>query len=142
MRSSVLQPLTEKSEEKNNYMLKGEPTMNKVEVNKSEAYNAPGHFDMRAIRLHGPANDCQAFSLGMSHFLPGGGTAYVEPPVELVYFILDGELTVLDKDDNVIEVLGKYDSMHFAAGEGKQILNKTNYITTMLVIASPLPKMD
>ena len=123
-------------------MLKGEPIMNKVEVNKSEAYNAPGHFDMRAIRLHGPANDCQAFSLGMSHFLPGGGTAYVEPPVELVYFILDGELTVLDKDDNVIEVLGKYDSMHFAAGEGKQILNKTNFITTMLVIASPLPKMD
>ena len=59
-----------------------------------------------------------------------------------LYFILDGELTVLDKDDNVIEVLGKYDSMHFAAGEGKQILNKTNYITTMLVIASPLPKMD
>ena len=42
----------------------------------------------------------------------------------------------------MIEVLGKYDSMHFAAGEGKQILNKTNYITTMLVIASPLPKMD
>ena len=72
--------------------------MNKVEVNKSVAYNAPGHFDMRAIRLHGPDNDCQAFSLGMSHFLPGGGTAYVEPPVELVYFILDGELTVLDKE--------------------------------------------
>ena len=39
-------------------------------------------------------------------------------------------------------VLKKYDSMHFAVGEGKQILNKTNYITTMLVIASPLPKKD
>ena len=97
---------------------------------------------MRAIRLHGPANECEAFSLGMSHFLPGGGTDYVEPPVELVYFILDGELTVMDKDGNDITVLKKYDSMHFAVGEGKQILNKTNYITTMLVIASPLPKKD
>ena len=126
----------------NNTESKGDPTMNKVEVNKSVAYNAPGHFDMRAIRLHGPDNECQAFSLGMSHFLPGGGTKYVEPPVELVYFILDGELTVLDKDDNEITVLKKYDSMHFAVGEGKQILNKTNYITTMLVIASPLPKKD
>ena len=116
--------------------------MNKVEVNKSEAYNAPGHFDMRAIRLHGPANGCEAFSLGMSHFLPGGGTDYVEPPVELVYFILEGELTVMDKDGNTIEVLKKYDSMHFAAGEGKAILNKTNYVTTMLVLASPLPKKD
>lgn len=116
--------------------------MNKVDVNRSEAYNAPGHFDMRAIRLHGPDNGCEAFSLGMSHFLPGGGTAYVEPPVELVYFILDGEMTVMDKDGKEIEVLGKYDSMHFATGEGKQILNKKNYPATMLVIASPLPKMD
>lgn len=121
-------------------MDKGDKEMNKVVVNKAEAYNAPGHFDMRAIRLHGPANECQAFSLGMSHFLPGGGTEYVEPPVELVYFILEGELTIIDKEGNTIEVLGKYDSMHFAAGEGKQILNKTNYPTTMLVIASAMPK--
>ena len=26
--------------------------MRKVEVNEAAAYNAPGHFDMRAIRLH------------------------------------------------------------------------------------------
>ena len=114
--------------------------MNKVVVNNSVAYNAPGHFDMRAIRLHGPDNDCKAFSVGMSHFLPGGGTEYVEPPVELVYFILDGEMTISDKDGKVIDVLKKYDSMHFAAGEGKQIMNKQNYPATMLVIASPLPQ--
>ena len=116
--------------------------MNKVVVNQSLAYNAPGHFDMRAIRLHGTDNGCQAFSLGMSHFLPGGGTEYVEPPVELIYFILDGEMTILDKDGGEITVLKKYDSMHFAEGEGKQILNKQNYPATMLVIASPLPQKN
>ena len=96
--------------------------MRKVEVKEAVAYNAPGHFDMRAIRLHSKEESgCENFTLGMSHFLPGGGTEYVEPPVELIYFILE------------------HDSMHFDAGEGKSILNKTNYPATMLVIASMLP---
>ena len=48
-------------------------------------------------------------------------------------------MTVSDKDGNEICVLKKHDSMHFAAGEGKSILNKTNETATMLVIASMLP---
>ena len=115
--------------------------MKKVEVNEAFAYNAPGHFDMRAIRLQSAEEtQCENFTLGMSHFLPGGGTEYVEPPVELIYFILDGEMTVSDKEGKEICTLKKYDSMHFAAGEGKSILNKTNLPATMLVIASMLPK--
>ncbi|HIZ07262.1 MAG TPA: cupin domain-containing protein [Candidatus Eubacterium avistercoris] len=114
--------------------------MRKVEVKEAVAYNAPGHFDMRAIRLHSKEESgCENFTLGMSHFLPGGGTEYVEPPVELIYFILEGEMTVSDKDGNEICTLKKHDSMHFDAGEGKSILNKTNYPATMLVIASMLP---
>lgn len=115
--------------------------MRKVEVNEAAAYNAPGHFDMRAIRLHSvEESQCENFTLGMSHFLPGGGTEYVEPPVELIYFILDGEMTVSNKEGKEICTLKKYDSMHFATGEGKSILNKTNLPATMLVIASMLPK--
>ena len=45
----------------------------------------------------------------------------------------------VDKDGNEICTLKKHDSMHFDAGEGKSILNKTNYPATMLVIASMLP---
>lgn len=116
--------------------------MKKVEVRDATAYNAPGHFDMRAIRLHSKEESgCEHFTLGMSHFLPGGGTEYVEPPVELIYFILEGEMTVSDKDGKEICVLKKHDSMHFAAGEGKSIMNKQNYPATMLVIASMPPVM-
>lgn len=114
--------------------------MRKVKVDEAVAYNAPGHFDMRAIRLHSKEESgCENFTLGMSHFLPGGGTEYVEPPVELIYFILEGEMTVSDKEGNEICTLKKHESMHFDAGEGKSILNKTNYPATMLVIASMLP---
>ena len=93
---------------------KGDYRNEKVEVKEAVAYNAPGHFDMRAIRLHSKEESgCENFTLGMSHFLPGGGTEYVEPPVELIYFILEGEMTVSDKDGNEICTLKKHDSMHF-----------------------------
>ena len=119
---------------------KGKIIMRKVQPNEAAAYNAPGHFDMRAIRLHSKEESgCENFTLGLSHFLPGGGTEYVKPPVELIYFILEGEMTVSDQDGKEICTLRKYDSMHFDAGEGKSILNKTNYPASMLVIASMLP---
>lgn len=114
--------------------------MNKVEVNRSVSYDGPGEFDMKSINLHGKENGCEAFTVGMSHLLPGGGTEYVEAPVELVYFVLDGQVSVLDEDGNVLDILHKYDSMHFAPGEGKQILNGQNYTATMLVITSRRPE--
>ena len=63
--------------------MKGELNNEKSRSKRGSSYNAPGHFDMRAIRLHSvEESGCENFTLGMSHFLPGGGTEYVEPPVD------------------------------------------------------------
>lgn len=105
-------------------------------TNLKDAFEYPttGHFDMKALRLHNNETSCcQAFSLGMSHFLPGGGTDYVETGVELIYFILEGEMTVRTKTDTF--VLKKNDSAYFAIGDGKEIRNETNLPASMLVIA-------
>lgn len=113
--------------------------MRKVELEKAASYQAPGHFEMKAIRLHSvEESNCKNFTLGMSHFLPGGGTEFVKPPVELIYFILDGEMTVKSETETL--KLKKYDSIHFDAFEGKEIRNETNLPASMLVIASILPK--
>ena len=60
-------------------------------------------------------------------------TEYVETGVELIYFILEGEMTVRTKDETI--VLKKYDSIHFNVGDGKEIRNETNLPASMLVIA-------
>ena len=53
---------------------------------------------MRALRLHNKeTSNTVDYTLGLSHFLPGGGTEYVETGVELIYFILEGEMTVRTK---------------------------------------------
>lgn len=113
-------------------------------VRLADAFEYPvtGHFDMRALRLHNKeTSNTVDYTLGLSHFLPGGGTEYVETGVELIYFILEGEMTVRTKDETI--VLKKYDSIHFNVGDGKEIRNETNLPASMLVIAGmPGPGLE
>ena len=74
-------------------------------VRLADAFEYPvtGHFDMRALRLHNKeTSNTVDYTLGLSHFLPGGGTEYVETGVELIYFILEGEMTVRTKDETIV----------------------------------------
>ena len=64
--------------------------------------------------------------------LPGGGAGPDSTPIEKVYFIVEGEMTVTI--DNVETVLSKYDSCTIPAGETRKIENRTNNTCTMLVV--------
>ena len=74
------------------------------------------------------------FWMGMSHFLPGGGAewAYEDNPLEKVYFVLDGEVTVKSKTEEF--VLRKYDALYLGPNEGRELKNYTNLPATMLVV--------
>jgi quercetin dioxygenase-like cupin family protein len=108
--------------------------MIKRELKDVKPYQAPKHFNMTALRLHGKEESgAEKFWMGMSHFLPEGGAEYDESPTEKIYFVLEGEVTVYDADKNKI-VLKKYDSLHIGANEGRSIVNETNLPATMLVV--------
>ena len=72
-------------------------------------YQAPNHFDMRSLRLQGfePAGPTQCW-VGLSHFLPGGGAGPDSSPLEKVYVVLAGTLTVRASGGEV--ALGPLDS--------------------------------
>ena len=75
----------------------------------AETYDAPNHHGVVGLRLQGfeeggPENQW----MGLSQFLPGGGAGPDSTPIEKVYFIVEGEMTVTI--DNVETVLSKYDS--------------------------------
>ncbi|MDA0238971.1 MAG: cupin domain-containing protein [Proteobacteria bacterium] len=98
-------------------------------------YDAPGHFDMQALRMHGlGASDAKSFSVGLSHFYPGGGTTHTASPPEKVYVCLEGEITVITDDGE--EVLGPMDSCYIGSNEGRSIANRTDKNATILVIVS------
>lgn len=111
--------------------------MKKVELKDVSAYNAPLHFDMKAMKLHGKdETGATKFWMGMSHFLPGGGAeyAYENSPTEKIYFVLEGEITVKSKDETF--VLRKNDSIFIGPNEGREMINTTNQIATVLVVIS------
>lgn len=108
--------------------------MKKVEVGNVKPYQALKHFNMAALKLHGKEETgCQKFWVGVSHFLPGGGAELDASPVEKMYFVLEGEVTIIAPAKEKI-VLRKWDSIHIGANEEREILNETNYPASMLVV--------
>ena len=101
-----------------------------------KAYNAPGHFDMTAMRIHGKEETgASKFWMGVSTFLPGGGAewAYDDNPLEKVYFVLEGEMTITDKAGNVY-VVHAGESISFPPNEGRGLKNESGKPAKMLVI--------
>lgn len=111
--------------------------MKKVSLKDVSPYNAPLHFDMKAMKLHGKQETgANKFWMGMSYFLPGGGAeyAYEDSPTEKIYFVLEGEITVKSKTETI--VLRKNDSIFIAPNEGREMINETNEIAQVLVVIS------
>lgn len=109
--------------------------MKKRTLQEVKPYVAPGHFDMVALKLHGiEESGASKFWMGMSYFLPGGGAdyAYEDSPTEKVYFVLDGEITVKSKEETF--VLKKNDSIFIGPNEGREMINETNKVATVLVV--------
>jgi quercetin dioxygenase-like cupin family protein len=107
--------------------------MQVTRIADARPYEAPMHFDMRALRLQGwDASAAENFWVGLSHFLPGGGAESDATPLEKVYVVLDGTVTVTTDDGDVD--LGPLDSCHLAAGERRAVVNSTNRPASMLVM--------
>jgi quercetin dioxygenase-like cupin family protein len=107
--------------------------MKKISLAQVKAYEAAGHFKMVALRLSGKEETgAEKFWVGMSHFLPGGGAEFGATPAEKYYFVLDGEITVKTKKEEI--TLGRWDSVYIGPNEGREIINKTNKPVSMLVV--------
>lgn len=109
--------------------------MKKIEIKDTEAYPAPNHFNMTSMRLHGQEESgASKFWMGLSHFLPGGGAEFEGAPVERIYFVLEGEMTVKNAKEEI--VLKKWDSIFIGANEERELINHTNFPVSMLVVVN------
>jgi quercetin dioxygenase-like cupin family protein len=101
-------------------------------------YEAPNHFQMRAMRLQGfEPGGPEKFWVGLSHFLPGGGAGPDSSPLEKVYVVLAGRLVV--RADGEETELGPMDSVCTGGNVIREVRNDTNEVVTMLVIM-PYPE--
>jgi len=101
--------------------------------NEAITYAPPGHYDMRATRLH-KADDVNSgkITVGLSHFLPGGGCEFGSNSLESVYYIIEGELDL--KTETEATTLHAGDSFHCGPDTKKSIQNNGAVTCQMLVI--------
>jgi quercetin dioxygenase-like cupin family protein len=100
---------------------------------EAKPYQAPNHFDMRGLRLQGfEPGGPETFWVGLSHFLPGGGAGPDASPLEKVYVVLSGQLSVRAGDETT--ALGPMDSCTIGPNVERHIVNEGNDVATMIVI--------
>ncbi len=108
--------------------------MKKVSVSDAVEYVAPNHHGCTTLRLQGKEETgISKFSVGYSHFLPGGGAEFSASPTEKVYFCTAGEITIIDEKGKEI-VLTPNDSIFIGGDEGRAVKNNTKFSASMLVI--------
>ena len=106
------------------------------------AYTAGGHNECVCTRLHdkdgGGANDVEGgkMIMGITYFAPAGGTDFANNPMESIYYILEGEMTLKVEDEAPV-VLRKGDSFRCAGGVNKSVTNTGDTVTQMLVCLLP-----
>jgi mannose-6-phosphate isomerase-like protein (cupin superfamily) len=102
-------------------------------LREARPYEAAKHHGTVALRLQGmDVTPAETFWVGLSHFLPGGGAEYDATPLEKVYVVVSGEVTV--KTDDAEVTLQPFDSCYLAPGEARVVENRTNLPASMLVI--------
>lgn len=107
-------------------------------VKDAGPYSAPNHRAVDCLRLQGfEPNGPKKFWTGLSYFQPGGGAGPDSSPLEKVYVVLSGEMTV--RCDGREVVLGPLDSCFIGENEHREIINNTDGVTTMLVVM-PYPE--
>jgi len=112
-----------------------------VEGSTVYVYTAGGHNECVPTRLHDidgkGANDIEGgrMIMGITYFIPGGYTDFGNNPMESIYYILTGEMTL--KTDDEETVLHAGDSFHCCGGVNKSVKNTGTEVTQMLVCLLP-----
>lgn len=112
--------------------------------NEAYKYEAPGHFDVLTTRLHNPQDvNSGLVTMGLSHFLPGGGTEYGANDKESIYYIIEGQMYLeaeVGTPNEIKTTLYAGDSFHCGPGTKKSIRNTGTDCCKMLVVLVKPPE--
>lgn len=103
-----------------------------VRKNEAVSYEPPRHFNMLATRLHNPQDVKDGkMIMGLSHFLPGGGCEFGSIPMETIYYIVSGEMTLKTETEETVLYVG--DTFHCGKDTKKSVVNNGCETSMMLM---------
>ena len=115
--------------------------MNVTRFASAPEYFPPRHDGMRCVRLQGhEAGPTDTVWIGVSRIDPGGGTSFDASPVEKLYVVLEGTVTLVN-DAAEVE-LSQYDSCRLAPGEPRRLVNRTDRPASILLVMPYAPRRE
>jgi quercetin dioxygenase-like cupin family protein len=107
---------------------------NVVRLENTRPYNAPLHdVTIHSMYLQHRSLGADApFWVGVSYYLPGAKAQMSAAPLERIYVVLDGQLTVEFEDETV--TLNPLDSVYIGPNEQREARNDTHKVVTILVV--------
>ncbi len=94
-------------------------------------YEAKGHFSCYAMNKLVVGQDTRKLTVGMSHFLPGGGAQMSSLPKERAYYVLSGTIKIIGKSEEYEVSPG--DLIYIGAGEERSFQALGTEPATILV---------
>jgi mannose-6-phosphate isomerase-like protein (cupin superfamily) len=108
-------------------------------IDDAVKYAPPKHYDCFSMHLQHKNLGCEApYWVGCSYYLPGAKAEWDASPLDKIYIVLEGELTVAF-DDQAVK-LAPMDSIWIGPGENREVRNETNHVAKMLVVMPYPPK--
>jgi quercetin dioxygenase-like cupin family protein len=107
--------------------------MHVTRLSDAREYEVANHVGVSTLRLQGfDVSPAHAFWVGLSYLLPGGGAEMEASPLEKIYVVLAGRVTVTTTDGSVS--LNALDSCWLAPNEARSVRNEDNAPASMLVL--------
>ena len=107
---------------------------NIVRFADAHAYEAPLHdATVHSMFLQHKLTGSEAdFWVSISYYLPGARAEMSASPLERIYVVLEGQLTVEFEDETA--VLERMDSVYIGPNETREARNDSNDVVTILVV--------
>jgi len=109
--------------------------MNVVRKCECKKYSPPKHdVTIHAMHLQHKNNGCDApYWVGCSYYLPGSRAEMCNTPLDKIYVVTEGEITV-ELENSEVAKLYPGDSVYIGRDETREVRNETNDVAAMLVI--------
>ena len=113
--------------------------MKVTRLSEAVKYSPPKHDDCYSMHLQHESLGCEApYWVGCSYYLPGAKAEWDASPLDKIYIVLEGELTIAFDDQ--VTTLGPMDSIWIGPNENREVHNESNNVVTMLVVMQYPPK--
>lgn len=107
--------------------------MIKVKRGDGIPYEAPMHHDVYGV-LKLTKEQTKTTILNYSYFLPNGGADMSSAPVDRIYVVMKGSITVRGKSDDENHTLNRRDILYIAAGEEREVSVNNGETAEVLVV--------